>query len=462
VSTGVWDRPALPELAHMVLYHLTRHVYYIEDTLTQSVMDAIASYQNTLIICYVVQVVVLMMIAKLFMSFLRDLADLFDTAILLLKRLPPPAIVANPELLNYLMVRNSKNEHREMSATQSVIHSSTSGILSINAVKVTEFMNQSVTSILGDSPEQLLGQSVLGLFTVDSRAKFESQLSLLMERDVNGTYEMEVVCVADNSKEILCQLTMFRLETDRSGGHYLLTLDDISKLAERRIEAERAKEEGEHLLYSILPRAIVSRINAGEKEISFSVSVASVMFINIVRFSDYSCRLSPQQIMGTLSSLFGEFDNAMTQYPTITKIKVFGDTYMCASGLFTDPNKKDVEEIVDFALTCLDIMEDSNIKLNTALSVRIGINTGGPIIAGVLGTDKRAFDIIGDAINVAARLQSTSLPNTIQISTETQGYLSHTNYQMTLRRKVFLKGKGECTTYLLRSTNASPIVLESR
>jgi class 3 adenylate cyclase len=107
-------------------------------------------------------------------------------------------------------------------------------------------------------------------------------------------------------------------------------------------------------------------------------------------------------------------------------------------------------------------MEDFNIKMNTNLSVRIGINTGGPIIAGVLGTDKLAFDIIGDPINVAARLQSTSPPNIIQISTETQSYVAHASYQMTVRRKVFLKGKGECTTYLIRSSNASTLITDAR
>jgi PAS domain S-box-containing protein len=461
-SQGVLDYSALVELVHLVTYHLTRQVDYLEARLMIFVEERISTYQDRLVICYVVGVFLVAVIARLFLWFLQDLANLFDTAVVLLKRLPPPAVVANPELLNYLMQRNAKSDHREMSATQSVIHSSTSGILSINQAKVVEFTNQAVTITLGYSPEQLLGQSVTALFVGEDRVNFESQLALLMDRNVNAKYEMEVKCLADNGKEVHCQLTMFRLETDKSGGHYLLTIDDISKLAERRLAVEKAKEDSERLLHSIIPRAIVSRLKSGETGISLVVQLASVMFINVVKFSDYSCRLSPQQILGTLSSLFGEFDNALSEYPAITKIKVFGDTYMCASGLFSEGTRKEVEDIVDLAVTSLDIMEDFNIKTNTNLSVRIGINTGGPIIAGVLGTDKLAFDIIGDPINVAARLQSTAPPNTIQISTETQSHVAHANYQMSVRRKVFLKGKGECTTYLIRSNNASTLITDTR
>jgi hypothetical protein len=99
-STGVWDLSGITDLVHMVIYHLTRQVYFIEDLLTQYVNDEINSYQTMLIICYIVEIVVLVIIGRLLMSFLQDLADLFDAAIILLKRLPPPAIVANPELLN--------------------------------------------------------------------------------------------------------------------------------------------------------------------------------------------------------------------------------------------------------------------------------------------------------------------------------------------------------------------------
>jgi class 3 adenylate cyclase len=123
---------------------------------------------------------------------------------------------------------------------------------------------------------------------------------------------------------------------------------------------------------------------------------------------------------------------------------------MCASGLFDQQNpSQNAVEIVAFALDCLQMLEDLDMKRNINLKVRIGINSGGPIIAGVLGTDNRVFDIIGDAINVAARLQSTSPENTIQMSESTHDHVAHLGLPMKLRENVMLKGKGEVSTYLL-------------
>jgi class 3 adenylate cyclase len=96
-------------------------------------------------------------------------------------------------------------------------------------------------------------------------------------------------------------------------------------------------------------------------------------------------------------------------------------------------------------------------KMDIALSVRIGINTGGPIIAGVLGNENRVFDIIGDAINVAARLQSTSMPNTIQMSSGTQDLIAKRGFPVLKRDNVMLKGKeGAVSTYLLTADASFP------
>jgi guanylate cyclase len=154
--------------------------------------------------------------------------------------------------------------------------------------------------------------------------------------------------------------------------------------------------------------------------------------------------------MGILADLFGSFDKRLTGLESLTKIKIYGDTYMCASGLFNHPERQAVEEIIIFAQNCLASLEDINMKSLANLEVRIGINTG-PVIAGVLGSDKLAFDIIGDTINVAARLQSTAEANTIQVSGQTFRLAMHMGLHFQTRRNVTLKGKrGEVTTHILR------------
>jgi class 3 adenylate cyclase len=232
----------------------------------------------------------------------------------------------------------------------------------------------------------------------------------------------------------------------------VVIVKDVQDDHEREIESQKAKERSEQLLFAIIPRSIVARMKAGTDP-TFVVPIASIMFVDIVKFSEFSRNLTPEQIMGTLASIFASFDTRLTRWAFVTKIKLIGDVYMCASGLFDDASPAlSAEEIVLYGLECLQCLDDQNMKMDISLSVRIGINTGGPIIAGVLGNENRVFDIIGDAINVASRLQSTSLPNTIQISKATQQYISKRQLILQERSNVVLKGKDEpVSTYLLTS-----------
>jgi class 3 adenylate cyclase len=105
--------------------------------------------------------------------------------------------------------------------------------------------------------------------------------------------------------------------------------------------------------------------------------------------------------------------------------------------------------MVRFGLDALQIIEDINNKLNAFLAVRIGVNTGGPVLAGVLGTDRPVLDIIGDPINVAARLQSTDVPGKVQVSEDTHSLVQGMDFQIEFRGEVELQGKGKKKTYLV-------------
>jgi len=233
---------------------------------------------------------------------------------------------------------------------------------------------------------------------------------------------------------------------------FAIVLTDETILLEHQKEAEEAKAQSEKLLYQILPRDIVIKLNRGETDISFVVQSASIIFIDIVRFSDYASTLTPEQIMGNLSLIFGTFDTIITKYPLLYKIKLIGDVYMAAAGLFNpdDPPQNHAEQTIKFGLDVINEFEDINLKLNASLRIRIGVNSGGPLIAGVLGTDKPAFDIIGDPINIAARLQSADVPGRIQISQSTFDLISQLNFEIEERGEIFLKGKGKTMAYFVR------------
>jgi PAS domain S-box-containing protein len=334
-----------------------------------------------------------------------------------------------------------------------VIRNSSDGVLWASDTGIIEFINPALSKIFGFTPEQLLGQQISVIFCEDDRPKVENQLHLMVSKQSGNSFEEHFVCVSDAEAQIPCLVTILAMQNDRGDVTSLvLIFHDESVLREQKEEAEKAKEKSEALLYQILPREIVVRLNEGEKNISFSVPIATVMFTDVVKFSEYAASLTPDQIMRSLSCLFDAFDTAIAEYPMLLKIKLIGDVYMSAGGIFAPKELpvRHAEEMIRYGLDCLRVLEDVNLQLNSVLAIRIGVNTGGPLIAGVLGCDRPVFDIIGDAINVAARLQSTDIPGQIQISQETYDLVQSLDFVIEPRGEVMLKGKGKQPAFLVR------------
>jgi class 3 adenylate cyclase len=139
----------------------------------------------------------------------------------------------------------------------------------------------------------------------------------------------------------------------------------------------------------------------------------------------------------------------------MTSIKLIGDIYMAAGGIFnpTVESSQHAQQVIQFGLDCIQAIEDFNQANDTQLQIRVGVNTDGPLIAGVLGTEKPVFDIIGDTINVATRLQSTDIPGHVQISENTQSLISKMNFLIEPRGEIELKGKGRQKTFLVKENS---------
>jgi class 3 adenylate cyclase len=170
------------------------------------------------------------------------------------------------------------------------------------------------------------------------------------------------------------------------------------------IAVERSKSD--QLLRSILPPSLVGRVQAGEKNISFAVSSATIIFMDIVSFTPWCGASTADKVMMTLNNLFRRFDSNCSNYSTVTRIKCIGDCYMAAGGVFSEINQpaEHAKQVVSFGLDSLDSVEALNEELGERLQMRVGVNTGGPIVAGVIGggLGKPTFEIIGPAINLVA------------------------------------------------------------
>jgi guanylate cyclase len=448
---GIVGTNEIGELIHLLDAHLIPLLIRIDDLYQELVISQRSSFVQGHILYFVGEALLLVVLFALITWYCQTINGCYDVLLALMRRVSPAQILAFPPLEEYLLNKSSTKRRVGMSPDEKIIDTSLDCVICTNPSGLVDLINPTVTKTFGFNPEQLLGQSLASLMPGEHGEKIDQQLRLMADHQSASVFEGHTVCTADDDTEIPCWISLLALFNGDEVSAFVAIIRDETELIRQQEEAEKAKQQSETLLFQILPRDIVARLNAGEKDISFSIESATIMFIDIVRFSEYAANLTPQEIMGNLSEIFAGFDEACSHYPLITKIKLIGDVYMAASGLFSPdvPPASHAEQMIRFGIEALQVIECVSEKLSTLLSVRIGINSGGPILAGVLGTDRPTFDIIGDAINVAARLQSTDIPGKVQISEGTQALVQGLDFPMEYRGEIELKGKGKKKTYLI-------------
>jgi PAS domain S-box-containing protein len=234
-------------------------------------------------------------------------------------------------------------------------------------------------------------------------------------------------------------------------GNIIVTSRDVTQrvMYNRLISDEKNKSD--RLLSSILPERLVKRVQDGEKNISFSVQSATILFLDIVGFTPWCSTLPASTVMQTLNLLFLDFDELIQLHSaTMTRIKCIGDCYMAAGGIFMEVNQPSVhaKDVVDFGLDTIQAIERRNVEINQTLQIRVGINTGGPIVAGVLGTAKPTFEIIGPAINMAQQMEHHGIPMQVHISRAVYELIYGGSFAVKERGEVQLKN-GSAVTYLV-------------
>lgn len=448
---------------NMVNNYMLDPAYEAADILAHLAADAIADFQMLLIIITIVAIVVYLAIYTLMHAYLKRIDLAYSGALHLMRRLPPLAINSNPSLLSYLLKKKDEETVTKMSPCQAAIMNSKDSVLFLNKSESIELVNKSVVGLFGYTPDQLLGQPLSIIIPSEENPKVHEQMTIMLNGEGPLIYESKATGITDDEQQAPVNITILGTSdhNSKSADSFVIIMRDVSEFLKQQEEAEAAKVQSETLLYQILPRDIVVRLNRGEVDISFVVPSSTVIFLDMVKFSDYASNLTPAQTMEHLSTVFASFDTLCKKYPLITKIKLIGDVYMAAAGLFTPDElpASHANEVVQFGLDCLLALEEVNSLLDSSLQVRIGVNTDGPLIAGVLGIDKPVFDIIGDPINVSARLQSTGIPGTVQISQKTYDLVSPNGYNIEPRGEIMLKGKGKQQCYIVRQKDVSSFIL---
>jgi adenylate cyclase len=210
-----------------------------------------------------------------------------------------------------------------------------------------------------------------------------------------------------------------------------------------QLQVER--EKSDRLLLNMLPQRIAERLKKGEANIAEHYPDVTVLLADLVGFTTLSAHIAPEQVVYLLNEIFSTFDGLAERHG-VEKIKTIGDAYMAASGI-SSPRPDHAEAIAELALNMTAEIEQFNRQYNTSIHIRIGISTG-PIIAGVIGRKKFAYDVWGDTVNLACRLESLGQAGTIQVSQATCDRLK-TKYRFDNVRSLDIKGRGLEMVYSL-------------
>jgi class 3 adenylate cyclase len=211
---------------------------------------------------------------------------------------------------------------------------------------------------------------------------------------------------------------------------------------------QESQKQSERLLLNILPLSIAERLKQDTSAIAEHFDEVTILFADIVGFTPLSTRIKPAELVNLLNEIFSTFDE-LTEKHGLEKIKTIGDAYMVVGGL-PIPKPDHAEAVAQMALDMQKAIAHFQAKYSEQLQIRIGINTGS-VVAGVIGTKKFIYDLWGDAVNVASRMESSGVPGKIQVTEATYERLER--YEFEQRGQVAVKGRGEMTTYWLVGDN---------
>jgi class 3 adenylate cyclase len=214
----------------------------------------------------------------------------------------------------------------------------------------------------------------------------------------------------------------------------------------RNEELAAANAQSEALLLNVLPAAIASRMKLGETTIAERFSDVTVLFADIVGFTELSATRSPEEVVDILNRVFSAFDIFSEQY-NLEKIKTIGDAYMIIGGA---PNLSEnhVEAVAQMALEMLNTVRLLSLGMKLDLNIRIGLHVGA-VVAGVIGQKKFSYDLWGDTVNIASRMESHGEAGKIHCTESVKERLASKNFRFEERGGVEIKGKGVMKTYFL-------------
>ncbi|HEY9836446.1 MAG TPA: adenylate/guanylate cyclase domain-containing protein, partial [Vampirovibrionales bacterium] len=267
------------------------------------------------------------------------------------------------------------------------------------------------------------------------------------------TGDLDCIVFAKNRRDELGDVLIDFNRMNHQINRYCQEIEDSKKELENLVtEVEIARDKSEKLLLNVLPHTIAQQLKQGVYPIAESFPNATVLFADLVGFTQLSTEVPAVEVVELLNKIFSLFDQLAEQYG-VEKIKTIGDAYMVVGGL-PQPHPDCAQAIAQMALDMQQEVRQLAAETSIPLTIRIGINNG-PVVAGVIGIKKFIYDLWGDTVNTASRMESHGIPGQIQVS-EVTYLLLRDRFQFQSRGAIKVKGKGMMKTYLLLGLKEEP------
>lgn len=343
--------------------------------------------------------------------------------------------------------RRTRELRRSEARLRGIAAASGDAIILVDREANVVFWNEAATRLFGYTARETAGRPVHEFITPphmrraahEGFARFQSTGK---GPAVGGLREFSAL--HKDGYEIPVELTIAALR-EQDGYAAAAIIRDIRerKEAERLLLAEKARADS--LLRNILPQKVIDRINSGENTIADRIGDVSVMFCDLSGFTPLAASRPASEIVALLNEMFSEFDRLVRE-SGVEKIKTMGDGYMVAAGLHQD-TPDHAARLVRLAFAMKDVAERLGVRYRHELGLRAGIHSG-EVVAGVIGRDKFVFDVWGDTVNVASRMEVYAEAGEIQISDATASRLNGA-FALSEPRLIDVKGRGRMRTYLV-------------
>ena len=297
------------------------------------------------------------------------------------------------------------------------------------------YVNYKAAQYLQRSPEELFGKNFWEEFPGLVNSVFYDQYHKAVAKQVGVIFEKYY-----RPLKVWWEVRVF---PGRDG--ISVFFHDITKRKKMESELRKERNKTENLLLNLLPEPIADRLKEEPGVIADKFEKATILFADLVNFTQISTTMPATKLVYLLNEIFSSFDE-LTEKHGLEKIKTIGDAYMVAGGIpIVRPDH--AEASAEMALDMLVAIDELNVKLEATFDLRIGINSG-PVVAGVIGTKKFIYDLWGNAVNTASRMESHGVPGRIQVSFYTYELLRD-KYEFEERGLIDIKGQGEMRTYFL-------------